>query len=59
MLGTRIALFADNSPRWLIADRGIMSIGAFNAVRSSQAETQELFSKLARRLTTIENGLLT
>ena len=41
-----IALFADNSSRWLIADQGIMSIGAFNAVRSSQAETQELFSIL-------------
>ena len=41
-----IALFADNSPRWLIADQGIMSIGAFNAVRSSQAETQELLSIL-------------
>jgi long-chain acyl-CoA synthetase len=41
-----IALFADNSPRWLIADQGIMSMGAFNAVRSSQAETQELLSIL-------------
>jgi long-chain acyl-CoA synthetase len=45
-LGTRIALFADNSPRWLIADQGIMSIGAFKAVRSSQADTQELLSIL-------------
>jgi long-chain acyl-CoA synthetase len=44
--GRSIALFADNSPRWLIADQGIMSIGAFNAVRSSQAETQELLSIL-------------
>jgi long-chain acyl-CoA synthetase len=44
--GQSIALFADNSPRWLIADQGIMSIGAFNAVRSSQAETQELLSIL-------------
>jgi long-chain acyl-CoA synthetase len=41
-----IALFADNSPRWLIADQGIMSMGAFNAVRSSQADTQELLSIL-------------
>ncbi len=41
-----VALFADNSPRWLIADQGIMSTGAFNAVRSSQAETQELLSIL-------------
>ncbi len=41
-----VALFADNSPRWLIADQGIMLTGAFNAVRSSQAETQELLSIL-------------
>ncbi|NEO34106.1 MAG: long-chain fatty acid--CoA ligase [Symploca sp. SIO3C6] len=38
----RIALFADNSPRWLIADQGIMSAGSANVVRSSQAECQEL-----------------
>jgi long-chain acyl-CoA synthetase len=44
--GRSIALFADNSPRWLIADQGIMLMGAFNAVRSSQAETQELLSIL-------------
>jgi long-chain acyl-CoA synthetase len=43
---TGVALFADNSPRWLIADQGTMLIGAFNAVRSSQAETQELLSIL-------------
>ena len=42
-----VALFADNSPRWLIADQGIMLSGAFNAVRSSQADTQELLSILA------------
>jgi long-chain acyl-CoA synthetase len=41
-----VALFADNSPRWLIADQGIMLTGAFNAVRSSQAEAQELLSIL-------------
>lgn len=38
----KIALFADNSPRWLIADQGIMMAGAVNIVRSSTAETQEL-----------------
>jgi long-chain acyl-CoA synthetase len=42
-----VALFADNSPRWLIADQGIMLSGAFNAVRSSQADPQELLSILA------------
>ncbi len=43
---TGVALIADNSPRWLIADQGIMLTGAFNAVRSSQAETQEILSIL-------------
>jgi long-chain acyl-CoA synthetase len=43
---TAVALFADNSPRWFVADQGTMTAGAFNAVRSSQAETQELYSIL-------------
>jgi long-chain acyl-CoA synthetase len=43
---TGVALFADNSPRWLIADQGIMLMGAFNAVRSSQADPEELSSIL-------------
>jgi long-chain acyl-CoA synthetase len=38
----RVALIADNSPRWLIADQGIMLAGAANAVRSSAAEKGEL-----------------
>jgi long-chain acyl-CoA synthetase len=38
----KIALFADNSPRWFIADQGIMSSGAVDVVRSSSAEQQEL-----------------
>ena len=40
--GSKVALFADNSPRWFIADQGIMTHGAANAVRSSKAERQEL-----------------
>ena len=40
--GDRISLFADNSPRWLIADQGMMLAGAVNAVRSSQADKDEL-----------------
>jgi long-chain acyl-CoA synthetase len=43
---TPVAMFADNSPRWFIADQGTMTSGAFNAVRSSQAERQELISIL-------------
>ena len=38
----KVALFADNSPRWFIADQGIMTAGAVDVVRSSGAERQEL-----------------
>ncbi|MEB3227059.1 MAG: long-chain fatty acid--CoA ligase [Synechocystis sp.] len=37
-----IAIFADNSPRWFLADQGSMLAGAVNAVRSALAERQEL-----------------
>lgn len=40
--GGHVALFADNSHRWLIADQGIMAAGGIDAVRSSQADTEEL-----------------
>ena len=40
--GGKIALFADNSPRWLIADQGIIYNGSADAVRSSQANKKEL-----------------
>jgi len=43
----RIALFADNSARWFIADQGIMAAGAVNAVRSSQTDRAELLYILA------------
>ena len=39
---SRVALFADNSARWMIADQGIMLAGVANAVRSSAAERDEL-----------------
>lgn len=38
----RVALFADNSPRWIIADQGIMMAGGANVVRGATAEIQEL-----------------
>ncbi|WP_017662217.1 AMP-dependent synthetase/ligase [Baaleninema simplex] len=38
----RVALFAENSPRWLVADQGIIAAGAANVVRSSQADRDEL-----------------
>ncbi|MFQ3629635.1 MAG: AMP-binding protein [Cyanobacteriota bacterium] len=40
--GDRVALFSDNRPRWLIADQGIMTAGAIDAVRGSQADRGEL-----------------
>ena len=41
-VGDKIALFADNSPYWFIADQGIMMAGGVDAVRSASAEKQEL-----------------
>ena len=38
----KISLIADNSPRWFIADQGSMLAGAANAVRSSQADRNEI-----------------
>jgi long-chain acyl-CoA synthetase len=38
----RIALIADNSPAWLVADQGIMRAGAADVVRSAQADPAEL-----------------
>jgi long-chain acyl-CoA synthetase len=46
-VGDRISLIADNSPRWFIADQGIMTSGAVNAVRSAQAEREELLFIIA------------
>lgn len=41
-LPPRIALFANNSPRWQIADRGLMYAGAADVVRGSDADIEEL-----------------
>ncbi|GAB2295668.1 Long-chain-fatty-acid--[acyl-carrier-protein] ligase AEE15, chloroplastic [Dionaea muscipula] len=38
----KLALFADNSSRWLVADQGIMATGAVNVVRGSRSSVQEL-----------------
>ena len=38
----RVALFSDNSPRWLIADQGILWSGAVNVVWGAQAGYKEL-----------------
>ncbi|XP_058093410.1 probable acyl-activating enzyme 16, chloroplastic isoform X2 [Magnolia sinica] len=38
----KLALFADNSCRWLIADQGIMATGAINVVRGTRSSVEEL-----------------
>ncbi len=38
----RVALFADNSPRWMIADQGIIAAGGADVVRSGTADIEEL-----------------
>jgi long-chain acyl-CoA synthetase len=40
--GDRVALFAENGPRWLVADQGLMRAGAADAVRGSAAPIDEL-----------------
>ncbi|MBM5802293.1 MAG: long-chain fatty acid--CoA ligase, partial [Cyanobacteria bacterium K_DeepCast_35m_m2_023] len=40
--GSVVALFAENGPRWLLADQGIMRCGAADAVRGSTAPAEEL-----------------
>ncbi len=40
--GAVVALFAENGPRWLIADQGLMRAGAADAVRGSGAPLEEL-----------------
>jgi long-chain acyl-CoA synthetase len=52
-VGERISLIADNSPRWFIADQGIMTAGAVNAVRSAQAEREELLFIIANSGSTV------
>ncbi|CAN0911292.1 Probable acyl-activating enzyme 16, chloroplastic [Linum grandiflorum] len=38
----KLALFADNSCRWLVADQGTMAMGAINVVRGSRSTSEEL-----------------
>ena len=40
--GDVVAFFSENSPRWLIADQGIMRLDAINAVRGASAPLDEL-----------------
>ncbi len=40
--GDVVALFAENGPRWLAADQGLMRLGAVDAVRGATAPLEEL-----------------
>ena len=40
--GDVVALFSENSARWLVADQGLMRLGAADAVRGSAAPVEEL-----------------
>ena len=40
--GDVVSLIAENSPRWLIADQGLMRLGAINAVRGINSPSIEL-----------------
>ncbi|MEB3303396.1 MAG: AMP-binding protein [Cyanobacteriota bacterium] len=40
--GDVVALFAENSPRWMVIDQGLMRAGAADAVRGSGAPPEEL-----------------
>ena len=40
--GDVVSLFAENSPRWLVADQGLMRAGAIDAVRGAAAPVEEL-----------------
>lgn len=51
--GDRVALISDNSPRWLIADQGIMMAGGVDVVRSAQADKEELLFILAESGSTV------
>lgn len=38
----KLAIFADNSSRWLVSDQGIMATGAINVVRGTRSSVEEL-----------------
>ena len=38
----KIALFSENRPRWMVADQGIMTAGAIDAVRGANSDKAEL-----------------
>ena len=40
--GDVVALFSENSPRWLVADQALMRCGAADAVRGASAPVEEL-----------------
>ena len=42
MKGDVVTVISENSPRWLVADQGLMRLGAVNAVRGINSPSVEL-----------------
>ncbi|CAK0773375.1 hypothetical protein CVIRNUC_004059 [Coccomyxa viridis] len=40
--GEKVALFSENSSRWLVADQAVMMVGAADAVRGASSPAQEM-----------------
>ena len=40
--GDVVTVISENSPRWLVADQGLMRLGAINAVRGTNSPSVEL-----------------
>jgi len=40
--GGRVALFAEGSPRWIVADQAVMRLGAADSVRGASAPPEEI-----------------
>ncbi len=38
----QVALFSENSSRWLVADQAVMTVGAADAVRGASSPAQEM-----------------
>ena len=59
--GDVVALFAENSPRWLAVDQGLMRVGSADAVRGSSAPVDELkyiIKDSSAKALVIQNGEL-
>ncbi len=42
MMTSQVALFSENSSRWLVADQAVMTLGAADAVRGASSPAEEM-----------------